>query len=315
MACKKPPFAPFPNPCPFQPEINKHCQESGCLHHRYDLEDFIGDTKPKISVIIPMYNVTSKQLLRSLYSIATQTFPIHEVVAVDDGSHDMYANFYEDCFQTVLGTQEIDWYVYFQKNHGQAHARNKAFIESSGDYIAYLDAGDTWDHDHIEKSLLCMFEQNSAFVYGNFRYNIYGEVKDNQYNPQIIGHEKEALVIANPISINSVVHTDKIFIAAGGFEEGVVCGEDGVLWRRMSEILPHFAYNPDVTSTYYKISSGQSITLMPPKMLKAIHLIGGETNGQELDNQARYLERVEKLKKRKSLFIEQHKKLEYISVL
>jgi len=49
---------------------------------------------PKVSVIVPVYNV-EKYILKCLESLAAQTFPDYEVIIVNDGTKDRSAEIAE----------------------------------------------------------------------------------------------------------------------------------------------------------------------------------------------------------------------------
>ena len=91
---------------------------------------------PKISVIVPIYNV-EKELRRCLDSILAQTFPDFELILVDDGSTDGCASI---CREYVLSDDRVR---YFRKeNGGLSSARNAGLKLAGADWITFIDSDD-----------------------------------------------------------------------------------------------------------------------------------------------------------------------------
>ena len=84
---------------------------------------------PKVSVIIPIYNV-EKYLIECLNSVSTQTLKDIEIICVNDGSSD-------DSLLIIEAFAEIDrrFYILNQKNKGAGAARNRGIEFAQGDYI------------------------------------------------------------------------------------------------------------------------------------------------------------------------------------
>lgn len=97
----------------------------------------------RITAIIPAYNALDF-LPGAIASIRTQTFPVEEIIVVDDGSADGTA----DYAASLPGVHFIR-----QENAGPAAARNTALKVASGDFVAFLDADDRWPADKLETQL------------------------------------------------------------------------------------------------------------------------------------------------------------------
>lgn len=93
-------------------------------------------SKPKISIIIPVYNV-EKYLERCIYSILNQTMHDIEIILVDDGSPD-------NCPEMCDGYARMDnrVKVIHKKNQGLGLARNSGLEVACGEYIAFVDSDD-----------------------------------------------------------------------------------------------------------------------------------------------------------------------------
>jgi glycosyltransferase involved in cell wall biosynthesis len=97
---------------------------------------------PRVCVIIPAYN-SSAHLPRALQSVRRQTVPAEEIIVVDDGSTD----------DTVAVARMHGAHVITQKNAGPAAARNTGISAASAEWIAFLDADDTWMEAKLERQL------------------------------------------------------------------------------------------------------------------------------------------------------------------
>ena len=93
------------------------------------------DNKALVSVVIATYNMAD-YLPLAVRSVLDQTYGNVEVVVVDDGSTDRTL----DAIEAFRDNPRVKYLV--QSNSGQAAAKNHGVRESSGSYIAFLDADD-----------------------------------------------------------------------------------------------------------------------------------------------------------------------------
>ena len=92
--------------------------------------------KPKVSVIIPIYNV-EKYLTSCLNSIVNQTLKEIEIICVNDGSID-------DSLLILLNYSKNDDRIVIidQRNRGLSEARNTGVKFSNGEFIYFIDSDD-----------------------------------------------------------------------------------------------------------------------------------------------------------------------------
>ncbi len=110
---------------------------------------------PKISVILPVYNV-EKWIERAILSLQKQTLSDFEAWLVDDGSTDNSGNI---CDRIIKNDNRFN--VIHQKNCGAATARNNALKKSRGRYIYFMDPDD-WCEDDMLLSLYNKAESTNA---------------------------------------------------------------------------------------------------------------------------------------------------------
>lgn len=100
---------------------------------------------PKISVIIPIYNIAN-YLPKCINSILNQTFEDFELLLIDDGSTDdsvKICNSFAKVDRRVLVVQK--------ENGGVSSARNLGIKKATGEYIAFIDGDDYVSSDYLEK--------------------------------------------------------------------------------------------------------------------------------------------------------------------
>jgi succinoglycan biosynthesis protein ExoO len=113
---------------------------------------------PHVSVIMPAYNAA--QFIGYAYrSLADQTLTDWELIVVNDGSQDDTLAVTSSLASADPRIKIVDLPV----NSGPAHARNLALAIAQGDWIALLDADDTYSRDRLEV-LIGAGERNGADI-------------------------------------------------------------------------------------------------------------------------------------------------------
>lgn len=99
---------------------------------------------PKISIIVPVYNVQS-YIHECLDSILNQTFTDFELILVNDGSTDCSGNI---CEEYAILDSRIQ--VISKNNGGLSSARNAGLDIARGDFIGFVDSDDWINNDMYE---------------------------------------------------------------------------------------------------------------------------------------------------------------------
>ena len=100
-------------------------------------------TNPKISVIVPVYNV-ERYLPRCIDSILAQTFTDFELLLIDDGSKDTSG---EICDEYASKDSRVR--VFHKENGGVSSARNLGLDNARGEWIAFCDSDDWVDKSYL----------------------------------------------------------------------------------------------------------------------------------------------------------------------
>ena len=119
--------------------------------------------KPKVSVIIPCYNVEN-YLRQCLDSIVNQTLADIEVLCVDDGSTDATLKILES-----YADSDIRIKIFTQNRKGQGVARNKAIELATGEYLIFVDSDDWLELNALELLYNKIISENVEVVQFNYK--------------------------------------------------------------------------------------------------------------------------------------------------
>ena len=111
--------------------------------------------EPKISVIVPVYNVEG-YLRKCLDSILNQTFANIEIICVNDGSTDGSRKILEEYKNKDSRIKIVD-----KENGGLSSARNAGMKTAKGEFYSFIDSDDWIDITMLEKLYNNITEFNS----------------------------------------------------------------------------------------------------------------------------------------------------------
>ena len=183
-----------------------------------------------VSAVVPCYRCAGT-IAASVASIAAQTLPPQEVLLVDDCSGDGTVQALRD-----VAAQYPDGWVKVlesERNGGPSQARNIGWAHASQEYIAFLDADDTWAPRKLELQMAALRAdpQIALIAHGM-------DVRDRdagvpQLKPpirvRILGRRR--LLLNNPFPTASVVlRRDLPF----RFNENFRRVEDFLLWAQIA---------------------------------------------------------------------------------
>jgi glycosyltransferase involved in cell wall biosynthesis len=100
--------------------------------------------KGTVSAIIAVYNPELCFFEEAVASVLSQTFPVLELVLVNDGG--------SETFRSVL-PDDRRIRLFSKQNEGVAAARNFAIKQCRGEYIAFLDQDDYWYQDKLREQM------------------------------------------------------------------------------------------------------------------------------------------------------------------
>lgn len=115
----------------------------------HDMEPLVAP----VSVVIPCFRCAGT-IRRAVHSAATQSLRPREIILVDDASGDDT----KEALESVRAEFGTEWVriVSLASNVGAAGARNAGWDEARGEYVALLDADDSWLPNKIARQYAFM---------------------------------------------------------------------------------------------------------------------------------------------------------------
>lgn len=199
--------------------------------------NFRGGSRPKISVIMPIYN-QEKYLEKAILSCENQTLKDIEIICVNDGSTDNSLGILTDYAQKDKRIKIIN-----QPNQSTGCARNNGLKIVRGEYVAFLDPDDYLEKNSLERLYKRAKEQNLDMLVFNFKklneqggvitnydlgsrfLNKYGVNTDKPFNWHDI--KPDVFTGTYPASWNKIYKTDFVKNSKLHFLNGTF-GEDNV---------------------------------------------------------------------------------------
>lgn len=202
---------------------------------------------PKVSVIIPVYNVAG-YIAETLDSALAQTYKDFEIIVINDGSPDTAE------FEKVL-EKYTDEIIYLkQENAGVGPARNVAIENSRGSLLAFLDGDDVWLPEFLESQVGFLEENDFDLVYADALL-FGGSALDgrtfmqNAPSTGEVSFESLLDMRCNVVLSGSVARREAV-LAAGMFEWKAVRAQDFNLWLRMAHRGARIGYQREVLLKY-----------------------------------------------------------------
>jgi glycosyltransferase involved in cell wall biosynthesis len=188
----------------------------------------------KVSVIIPIYN--GEMFLReALDSVLAQTYPLHEIIAIDDGS--------TDSSPEILRSYGQQLTLCRQENQGVAAARNAGLRLASGDAIAFIDQDDLWPPDRLRQMAEALqADPQSQVVVG---------LVETLYQRDVPPKPDDYIGTAyRDILMGSLLFRASIFRELGELSTKVGYSDDTEFWARRIDNATKTIRLPIVTLTY-----------------------------------------------------------------
>jgi len=247
------------------------------------------------SVVIPLYN-KEKFVTRAIESILTQSYQNFEIIVINDGSTD-------DSERIVRLLNDYRILIINQINSGVSSARNKGVELAKYNYVAFLDADDTWMPTFLEKINFLINEFPTAGIYAANNYfkfpnrTVFSENLNTLFDGSECGviqnyFELFSKIKKSPFSNSNFCIPVSVFKSIGGYKNGVRLTEDSDLWCRVA-LKYDIAYSIKPLSTYFVTLVGTTHEIFSSDDFQVTLTLESALRNNEVKN--KYVKSVKKL--------------------
>ncbi len=256
--------------------------------YAFDLAKFSGIDLKKVSVIVPNYNHL-RFLSERLNSISEQTYPIYEVIVLDDYSTDGSREWLENNLYDILPGARL---VLNEENSGNVWTQWKKGLElAQGDYVWIAESDDVCSPHFLErvmdgfqddKVVISYSESQQIDENGNKISSDYldyvGDVDQNKWRSSYVNDGIEE--IKNALSIkNTIPNVSAVVIKRENLLDVFNTGYDSIMsykvagdWKIYMELLKggNIAFSSDALNMHRRHGSSVTHSLNSKQHLKEV---------------------------------------------
>jgi glycosyltransferase involved in cell wall biosynthesis len=191
-----------------------------------------------VSVVMTCHN-QQRYIEQAVRSVASQTVfdRVTEIVVVNDGSRDSSRDVLERLAREIKKIRIIE-----TPGVGPSAARNRAFREAKGQFVAVLDGDDYWTPDKLARQLPAFASsRHIGLVYGDFVDFSRDDATDarittvRRFSPRSSHHLRDYFVHDGPIVPSTTVIRRSVFDDVGLLDESFRIGEETEFYLRVAE--------------------------------------------------------------------------------
>ena len=255
-------------------------------------------TLPKISIIVPVYNVEN-YVSKCIESIINQTYKNLEIIIVNDGSTDRSGDICE-----YYAKQDDRIILIHQDNQGLSMARNNALDIISGDYVGFVDSDD-W----IESNMYGVLYINSVTYDADISMCNFYYVSESE---ELLPYSRENRGIKVFTGIYKLVHNIRLF--------------NSCVWNKLYKQylfndtrFPRGKLFEDIFVTHRLVDNANKVVLSSECKYYYLHRETGITlspfNIRQMDNLEAYIERYKYISAKYSALEKTYRKHIFLSLL
>mgnify|MGYP000126526593 CR=1 FL=1 len=181
-----------------------------------------------VDVIIPVYN-GEKTVARALQSVVDQDFGlVRKIIVIDDGSKDASVS-----AVFALGLENIE--LVKTENRGVAAARNLGIELACAEWVAFLDADDTWEPGKLAAHFSIPNEFDVGFIFS--ATNLSTNRRSSYITVQMLSHSNFVATSSVLVKREVLEHAKPIFAL------GMAFAEDYLAWLKCLSITSGYFFS------------------------------------------------------------------------
>ena len=225
--------------------------------------------QPLVSVVMPVHR-RADVVGAAIDSVLAQRYTQWELLVVDDGSGD-------DTVDVVRARAAADPRVRLleRENGGAGAARNTGLAAVRGDFVAFLDADNTWRPEHLTAALAALLETDGPGVHTAVRMVGANNADDSTAPVETFRGEDgtlQDLLAGNFIDLNVLVVRREVATAVGPFDETLRRWIDWEWLLRIGERFGVPAYVPVIGVDYDNVRDPRRVSSAQPASWQEVAL-------------------------------------------
>ncbi len=228
--------------------------ESGRQQGAYPNHDIFSLVrKPVVSVIVPVYNVSSFHLNNCIQSVVNQSYPHWELCMVDDCSTMEHIR---PLLQQWASKDSRIRVSFLEKNSGISAASNAAVRLAGGEFFGFLDNDDELAVECLSKIVAVINEKKADLYYTD--EDLIGE-DGRQFSVFRKPDSNPELLLCHNYITHFVVVEATLFRKTGGFDSAKDGAQDYDLLLKMTELAEKVVHVPEVLYHWRASESSTSV--------------------------------------------------------
>jgi glycosyltransferase involved in cell wall biosynthesis len=204
---------------------------------------------PKISILLPVYNIEGKWLLQAIQSVLEQLYQNWELCIVDDASQNEQTLDVLNQFETIDKRIKVQ---YQKENQGISKTSNRALGMAEGEYITFLDHDDFLSPNALFEVYRVIQAENADFIYSDEAIvNPLDKIVNIFFKPDF---SPDFLLSLNYINHLMVIRKS-LLDQCGGFRSGVDGAQDYDVALKTTEKAKK-AYHIHKILYFWRLSTG-----------------------------------------------------------
>lgn len=196
---------------------------------------------PKITILMPVYNVREDWLRQAIESVLAQTYPHWELICVDDGSP---APHIRPVLKELSSLDSRVVVIHSANNRGVSSATNLGLQAASGDYVSFMDHDDYLEPHALQRFAEAILHDNPDMLYSD--EVVTGEDINDIIHICARSKFSYDYYVGHPYIVHLITVRGALVRQVGGLHEGMSISQDVDLNLRLIEVCKTIGHIPEV---------------------------------------------------------------------
>ncbi len=196
---------------------------------------------PKASVIMAVYNIREDWLRQAVESVLAQTYPIWELICVNDASP---APHVKRALDELASRDSRMVVIHSERNRGVAAATNRGLSVAKGDYVFFMDHDDFLEPHALHRFAEAILHDQPDMIYSDEA--ITGETLDTIRRVDVRPAFSYDHYLGHPFFVHLIAARTELVRKVGGLNEEMSISQDVDLNLRLIEVCQTICHVPEV---------------------------------------------------------------------